>query len=365
MSATCTALRHHRTHLLLIVLLSPLQSTATATTAPAISSRYDYDVFVIGGGSGGLACAKEAAALGATVGLCDYVRPSPRGTSWGLGGTCVNVGCIPKKLMHRAGQLKRILREDAPAYGHGPALAADGGGSHDWPALVRAVQRHVKSLNFGYRAALSEAGARYFNARGSLVGGHVIALTGADGKVQHVSAKHIVLAVGGRPHVPDSFSGAAERIVTSDDLFQLKTPPGKTLVVGGGYVALECAGFLASLGHEVSVMIRSVPLRGFDEQCAALVLDSVAEEGATILRGATPLDASPLDATGSESAAGSGLGARRTRVRWRQEVPASEDDSGAPTYEELSDDFDTVLVATGRHPETGSLNLESVGLAPG
>ena len=126
-----TALRHHRSHLLLIVLLSPLQSTATAATAPAIPSRYDYDVFVIGGGSGGLACAKEAAALGATVGLCDYVRPSPRGTSWGLGGTCVNVGCIPKKLMHRAGQLQRILREDAPAYGHGPALAADGGGSHD------------------------------------------------------------------------------------------------------------------------------------------------------------------------------------------------------------------------------------------
>ena len=95
---------------------------------------------------------------------------------------------------------------------------------------------------------------------GTLAGGHDVELVSANGKVtKTVSARHIVIAVGGRPRVPASFAGADELALTSDDLFSQPTPPGKTLVVGGGYVALECAGFLAGLGYDTSVLLRSVP----------------------------------------------------------------------------------------------------------
>ncbi|KOO26048.1 thioredoxin reductase mitochondrial [Chrysochromulina tobinii] len=272
--------RRPRSRLLLIAAAVPfIIATGTSTT----STSYDYDVFVIGGGSGGLACAKEAARLGARVGLCDFVRPSPHGTTWGIGGTCVNVGCIPKKLMHRAAQLRQILEDDAPTYGYqldGLDGFATDGVEHDWPTLVGAVQQHVKSLNFGYRTALSDAGVTYVNARGTLAGGHNVHLAPSSPKqpARTVSARHIVLAVGGRPRVPASLARAAEgggRVITSDDLFSLKVPPGRTLVIGGGYVALECAGFLASLGFDVTVLLRSVPLRGFDRECAERVLASV------------------------------------------------------------------------------------------
>ena len=103
--------------LLLLSLPSSHPSAAPLPSVPPTSNQYDFDVFVIGGGSGGIACAKEAGKLGAAVGLCDFVRPSPRGSKWGLGGTCVNVGCIPKKLMHFAGQLRHVLELDAPSYG--------------------------------------------------------------------------------------------------------------------------------------------------------------------------------------------------------------------------------------------------------
>ena len=259
--------------------------------------------------------------------------------------------------VHRAAQLRQVLEDDAPTYGYqldGLNGFATDGVEHDWPTLVSAVQQHVKSLNFGYRTALSDAGVTYVNARGTLAGGHTVHLAPSSPKqpARTVSARHIVLAVGGRPRVPASLARAAVgggRVITSDDLFSLKEPPGRTLVIGGGYVALECAGFLASLGFDVTVLLRSVPLRGFDRECAERVLASVEAEGATIVRGAEPVDA---EATADG----------RTAVRWSLQ-PASTAPATAPTAAQPKHVFDTVLVATGRDTECAALHLEAVGLS--
>ena len=310
---------------------------------PEISEH--YELLVIGGGSGGLACAKEAAKLGASVCVADFVRPSPRGTKWGLGGTCVNVGCIPKKLMHRAGLLGRVLADDAPAFGW---AAADAAATHDWPTLVQSVQDHVKSLNWGYRSTLQKAGVRYVNRHARLGGGgggdggaRVVVLRDAKGSESAVSADHVVVAVGGRPRAPADFAGA-EHCITSDDLFSLERPPKRVLVVGGGYVALESAGFLRSLGCEVTVLVRSEALRGFDAQCAALVVDAIQAEGTEVLTGCTPLDATAA------------AGGDAISVRWKK-CSGDECELGGG-------EFDTVLLATGRAADTAGIGLEAAGV---
>uniref|UniRef100_A0A1A7W9F4 Thioredoxin reductase 2 n=1 Tax=Iconisemion striatum TaxID=60296 RepID=A0A1A7W9F4_9TELE len=116
-----------------------------------LTGKYDYDLVIIGGGSGGLACSKEAAQLGQKVAVLDYVEPSAKGTKWGLGGTCVNVGCIPKKLMHQAALLGTAVK-DAKKYGWQLPEAV----CHDWTTLAEAVQNHVKSLNWGHRVQLQD-----------------------------------------------------------------------------------------------------------------------------------------------------------------------------------------------------------------
>ncbi|XP_031574557.1 uncharacterized protein LOC116308308 isoform X1 [Actinia tenebrosa] len=221
---------------------------------------YDYDLVVIGGGSGGLACSKEAASFGKKVAVLDYVTPSPQGTTWGLGGTCVNVGCIPKKLMHHASLLREAIR-DAKKYG----WETPDNINFNWETLVTGVQNHVKSLNWGHRVKLNDKKIKYLPALGSLLDSHTIKAVSKSGKEEIVTAENIVIAVGGRPRFPSDVPGALEHFISSDDLFSLKKEPGKTLVIGASYVALECAGFLAGLGYDSSVMMRSIPLRGFDQ----------------------------------------------------------------------------------------------------
>ncbi|KAG8597326.1 hypothetical protein GDO81_002249 [Engystomops pustulosus] len=270
--------------------------------------HYDYDLLVIGGGSGGLACAKEAAKFGKRVAVYDYVEPSPQGTKWGIGGTCVNVGCIPKKLMHQAALLGGALK-DAPHFGWHISNSFH----HDWSKMAQSVQNYVKSLNWGHRIQLHEKNVKYFNLKASLVDEHTVRGVTDTGK-----------------EIP----GALEYGITSDDLFWLKQSPGKTI-----YVSLECAGFLTGIGLETTTMVRSIPLRGFDEQMANLVTDYMESHGTRFLKKCVPLRVTKLENG-------------KLQVTWENM------DSGK---EEL-DTFDTVMWAIGRAPETKSLNLEKVGV---
>lgn len=245
--------------------------------------HYDYDLFVIGGGSGGLACAKEAAKFGKEVAVCDFVTPSKTfaQTTWGLGGTCVNVGCIPKKLMHCAGLLGEGM-DDAKHYGWNVTK-----GEHSWKELVDGVQKHIKGLNAGYEKDLPEKKIHYYNYLAKFKNRnnkHEIWMTDTKGKAVTKTARRFVIAVGGRPRIPN-IPGAAECCITSDDIFALKADPGKkVLVIGASYVALECAGFLCSLGHEVTVMVRSILLRGFDQEVAEKNWTIYGEAGGKILK---------------------------------------------------------------------------------
>jgi len=290
-----------------------------------VAHEYDYDVVVIGGGSGGLACSKECARLGARVAVLDFVKPSPAGTTWGLGGTCVNVGCIPKKLMHTASIVGEAMAEDAAAFGWSQASR----GAHDWSRMVGSVQDHVKSLNFKYRVALREAGITYLNKLGSFVDAHTLRVVDKRGEASSVTAARFVVAVGGRP--TRLACEGAELAIDSDDLFSLAKPPGRTLCIGGGYVALECGGFLAGLGYETTCMIRSIALRGFDRECVDKIVAKMEQHGVTMQFGATP---SKIEKVG--------------------EVLRVTDSTGAVR------EYDTVLVAVGRRADTAGLELANV-----
>eukprot|EP00123_Amoebidium_parasiticum_P011692 comp20858_c0_seq1/m.27607 comp20858_c0_seq1/g.27607 ORF comp20858_c0_seq1/g.27607 comp20858_c0_seq1/m.27607 type:complete len:511 (-) comp20858_c0_seq1:243-1775(-) len=293
---------------------------------------YDYDLIVVGGGSGGMAAAKEAARLGAKVAMFDYVKPSTQGTTWGLGGTCVNVGCVPKKLMHYAGLLGAGFH-DAKKFG----WEVEEHPNHNWEALVEAVQSHVRSLNWGYKTGLRSAKVEFINALASFVGPHEVEFT-LRGQTKRITAAHFIIAVGGRPNIPSDVPGAREYAITSDDIFSLDRSPGKTLCVGASYISLECAGFLKELGLDVTVAIRSIPLRGFDRQCADKIVSLMNEIGVNFHQGFVPKQ---LEKTPSNKIS----------------VSLINPSTGEVKVEE----YDTVLCATGRAADTSGLNLSAVG----
>ncbi|KAL4636054.1 thioredoxin reductase 2, mitochondrial, partial [Arapaima gigas] len=254
--------------------------------------KYDYDLVIIGGGSGGLACSKEGKPW-----VC---------TKWGLGGTCVNVGCIPKKLMHHSALLGGAVR-DAAKYGWSIPDKV----SHDWQVPGSAVQNHVKSLNWGHRVQLQDKKVKYLNLKGRLVDEHTVVGTNRSGNETVLTAENIVIATGGRPKYPANVN-----------------------------VALECAGFLTGIGQDTTVMVRSIALRGFDQQMAGLVTSHMASHGTRFLWRCVPKKLEKLPSG-------------NLQVTWA--------DTGSG-HEEW-DTFDTVLWAVGEAPETKSLNLEGVGMA--
>ncbi len=212
-------------------------------------NSYDYDFFVIGGGSGGLSASKQAASLGKKVALADYVKPTPIGTKWGLGGTCVNVGCIPKKMMHHAGSMYESLPE-FEKIGYPDKIPK----RHDWNKMVTNVQNYIKKLNFGYKFGLKKENVTYLNKLARLVDAHTVELSDSTGKIQTVTADKILVAVGGRPNYLDC-EGAKELCITSDDVFSLKKAPGKTLVVGASYIALVNSFILSHLFIKFSFVL--------------------------------------------------------------------------------------------------------------
>lgn len=201
------------------------------------------------------------------------------------------------------------------------------------------VQNHVRSLNWGHRVQLHDKKVKYFNAKGSFLDNHTIKAVSKDGRENVISAEHIVIAVGGRPRFPSNVPGVLEHAISSDDIFSLRKAPGKTLVIGASYVALECAGFLSGFGYDTSVMVRSVYLRGFDQQMANSVAANMKAHGTKFIEKSVP--------TGIEK-----LPDGKLTVRWKI----------LESGEELKDVFDTVLFAIGRDPETTYLQLDKVGV---
>eukprot|EP00040_Diaphanoeca_grandis_P037548 m.245675 g.245675 ORF g.245675 m.245675 type:complete len:534 (+) comp33838_c1_seq10:214-1815(+) len=322
--------------------MPPVNATPTVDASDGPDSKqikYDYDYVVIGGGSGGMASAKEAASLGAKVALFDFVKPSTQGTKWGLGGTCVNVGCVPKKLMHYAGLIGEALHD---AHSSGWNIPADTEKPQpvefDWMGLMGNTRSHVKSLNFAYKGGLRSANVEYINAHAEFESQHTISYTVRNKPTATLTAKYILIATGGRPVIPDDVPGAKEHAITSDDIFYLKKSPGKTLCVGGGYIALECAGFLRELGFDTSVAVRSILLRGFDRDCAEKIGEIMKAKGTTFLEKTLP-----------------------------SKIVKGEDGKLTVTFKsttgvETEDVFDTVLYATGRYADTQLLKLDKAGV---
>lgn len=323
---------------------SLLKYSVTSTTNIKETHGYNYDLLVIGGGSGGLACAKEAAAYDKKVAVLDYVVPSPQGSTWGLGGTCVNVGCIPKKLMHQASLLGKAIKESS-SYGWS---VNDSYPEHNWHSLVEAVKNHILSLNWGHRVQLNQKNITYYNSFGTFIDQHTIEATDRSGNKELITSENIVIATGGRPQYPEDVLGATEYGITSDDLFSLQKPPGKTLVVGASYVALECAGFLQGLGFPTSVMIRSNPLKGFDQDLANLVVSNMQSEGVNIMRHCVPMKIEQI-----------------TRDKLNME---NNDKTLSIKYQWIDtqtveiDIWDTVLFATGRRPVISAMKLDKAGI---
>lgn len=302
----------------------------------ATGTDFDYDLCVIGGGSGGLACAKQAADLGAKVVLFDYVKPSTQGTTWGLGGTCVNVGCIPKKLFHQAALLgPHGGFHDARELGWTLPEKIE----HSWPKLAETVQNYIKSLNWGYKMELGKKGVKNMKALAKFLGPNTIGWSHKRKGEQTLTAKHTVIAAGGRPWIPDDVPGAREYAITSDDVFWLKESPGKTCVVGASYIALETASALKEFGIDTTVLVRSILLRGFDRECADKIGSYLGQIGLDLRMRRLPQNIEKME-------------------DGRLKVTILNRDT-KETKEEI---FDTVLYATGREADTSGLNLEAAGV---
>ena len=304
---------------------------------------HDYDLFVIGAGSGGTRAARIAAGYGARVAVAEERF---------LGGTCVNVGCIPKKLFVYASHFAEDF-VDAAGYGwrssEGTASnGASGRPRFDWPTLVSNKDREIERLNGIYRGLIEGAGARLFDARATIAGPHAINVAGST-----VSARHILVATGGEPVLPDI--PGIEHAIRSDDVFYLERLPERIVVVGGGYIAVELAGVFAGLGVEVTQLYRGpLFLRGFDDDIRRALADEMRKRGVDLRFGA---NVEAIERT-ADGAGGRG-GIRAVLAGGGGSGSAREVGSG--DLETL--EADLILYATGRRPNTVGLGLENAEVA--
>jgi glutathione reductase (NADPH) len=306
-------------------------------------SDFDYDLFVIGGGSGGVRAARVAAGeTGAKVALAEADR---------YGGTCVIRGCVPKKLMVFASE-----------YGDMPELARAYGwdikdGGFDWQTFKDKLSAELDRLEGVYRSLLKNSGVETYDQRAVLKDPHTVEL--ADGRI--FTAKHILIATGGHPVRPDM--PCAELGIVSDDIFHLPELPKSILIVGGGYIASEFAGIFHGMGVAVTQIYRGAQiLRGFDEEARGLIAEGMKHRGIDLRVGTNIIEmaaAADRDEAGPEA---DGLPAGE-RV-----VPKSTRHEG-PVWVKLTDGteevFDRVLFATGRKPNTDGMGLEALGVELG
>ncbi len=279
-------------------------------------SSFDYDFFVIGAGSGGVRAARTAAALGAKVGIAEEKH---------YGGTCVNVGCVPKKLFVYASQFPHQAQLAA---GFGLQFAKP---EFDWASLRDRKTQEVERLNGIYQNLLRNSGVDCFNARAQLLSNQEVELSTG----QRIRAKHILIAVGGKPWLPDDLLGR-EHLTNSDQMFYLPQFPKRALVVGGGYIAVEFAGILNGLGCETTLIHRGdYLLRGFDLDVRQRLQQSMQARGIRV----------------------------NTQTQLQSIVKSDSGLVASFNNSELADqEFDLVLCATGRMPYTQDLGLEQAGV---
>ena len=277
--------------------------------------KYDYDLFVIGAGSGGVRAARIASLAGARVAVAEEYR---------IGGTCVIRGCVPKKFLVYGAEFSQMFA-DAPGYGWtvGPA-------TFDWPTLRDNVQNEVTRLSGIYTSNLAKAGVTAFEERAEVVDAHTVKLVKSGSEF---TAERILIATGGRPYLPEGLPGL-ELGITSNEAFLLEKFPERVLIVGGGYVALEFANIFHGLGAKTRILHRGDKLlRGFDDDLRAHMHIEVERGGTQLTMKAT---LTKLEKAGD---------AIRATLSTGETV-----------------DTDVVLYAIGRDPNTAGLGLERAGV---
>jgi glutathione reductase (NADPH) len=277
-----------------------------------LSSDYDFDLFTIGGGSGGVRASRVSANLGARVAVAESGR---------FGGTCVNVGCIPKKLFSYAAHVREEL-EDAADFGWDIPEP-----SFDWQRLVANKDREIDRLNGVYERILVNAGVTILRGKASIKGSHEVEINGKT-----VTARHILVATGSWPQKP-AIPGA-ELAITSNEAFNLEQLPKRALVVGGGYIAVEFASIFHGLGVDTTLAYRGTRLlRGFDADLGTRLAEEMGRKGVAVHLNCTPV----------------GLARQGDAVH----VEFNNNTKGS---------FDLVMFATGRVPNTAQLGLEAAGV---
>lgn len=277
-----------------------------------MSQEYDYDLFTIGGGSGGVRASRFAAGFGARVAIAEERY---------LGGTCVNVGCIPKKLMSHAAHFAQAFTE---AQGFGWTV---GERSFDWATFIAAKDREIGRLNGVYRNLLNKSGVTVFDARATIADAHTVVV---DGK--RITARHILVATGGWPVLPEI--DGIEHAISSNEFFALPDLPARTVVVGGGYIAVELASILNGLGSDVTLVHRgSQLLRGMDHELGQVLYKEMQKQGVSIA-----------------------LEAQVSAIVANAQGKTVTLDNGKTL------DVDCVLFATGRAANTSGLGLDRAGV---
>jgi glutathione reductase (NADPH) len=280
-------------------------------------ASYDYDLFVIGAGSGGVRAARLAALRGARVGVAEEDR---------VGGTCVIRGCIPKKFMVYASSVSHDLKV-AASYGWSNCETP----TFDWPSFRDHKDVEIARLSGIYVTNLANAGAELVHAKARLVDAHTIELVGKD---MTVTADKILIATGGRPWVPEDLPGV-EHVITSDDAFHLPELPRRVMVVGGGYIAVEFAGIFNGLGCDTTLVYRGPNiLRGFDEDVRAHLAGELEGRGIKII-----------------------LSTQHDRIEKTEAGVVSHLTNG------MSITCDQVMFAVGRRPYVEGLGLDAAGVA--
>lgn len=292
------------------------------------NTHYDFDLFVIGAGSGGVRAARFSAKYGAKVGICELpFHPISSEVIGGVGGTCVIRGCVPKKILVYAASFGGEL-EDARNYGWELSENID----FNWKKLLQKKTDEILRLNGIYKRLLSNAGVKLYEGEGTVVGPNEVQVTQLDGTKLSYSARHILIATGSRaqrPNIPGQ-----ELAITSDEALSLEELPKRAVILGGGYIAVEFASIWRGMGATVDLFFRKeLPLRGFDDEMRAGVARNLEGRGINLHPRTTLTELVKAD------------GGIKVRTDHGEEIVA-----------------DVVLFATGRSPNTKRLNLGAVGV---